>query len=150
MGNNEAKRVRLSQEGPQESYILKGEVNSDFTEWLSRSLVYTSEEPRDLGALSTALVSGFGECTKICTLSSFKFILTMPTQERMDELLSNHEELDLWFVSVKKWDKCDFCKQEEFGLRFLEFHPMDGHGRISKKLPVFGEDLFVWANPLED
>ena len=52
--NNEAKKVRLSQEGPQESYILKREVNLDFMDWLSRSLVCTSEEPRDLGALASA------------------------------------------------------------------------------------------------
>jgi len=25
-------------------------------------------------------------------------------------VLSNHEELDLWFVSVKKWDKYDYCE----------------------------------------
>ncbi|KAJ8425473.1 hypothetical protein Cgig2_021086 [Carnegiea gigantea] len=73
--NNKAKKVRLSQEGPQESYILKGEVNSDFMDWLSRSLVCTSEEPRDLGPLASALICGFGECTKICSLSNFGYRL---------------------------------------------------------------------------
>lgn len=77
-------------------------------DWLNRILVCTSEEPRDLGALASALISRFGECTKIFSLSSFKFILTFPTQDRMEEVLSNNEELDLWFVSVKKWDDYDY------------------------------------------
>jgi len=43
------------------------------------------------------------------------------------------------------------AKQEEFGLRFLEFLlPMDGHGIISKKLLMFGEELVVWANLLQE
>ncbi|KAJ8447813.1 LOW QUALITY PROTEIN: hypothetical protein Cgig2_015176 [Carnegiea gigantea] len=101
--NKEAKKVSLSQEEAQESYILQGEVNTDFVQWLSRSLVCTSEEPRDLGALASALISGFGECTKICSLSSFQFILTFPLVAKMEEVLDKHEELDLWFVNVKKW-----------------------------------------------
>ncbi|KAJ8424395.1 LOW QUALITY PROTEIN: hypothetical protein Cgig2_006317 [Carnegiea gigantea] len=32
-----------------------GELNTDFVDWLSRSLVYTSEEPRDLEALASVL-----------------------------------------------------------------------------------------------
>ena len=55
---------------------LKGEVNREFHAWLSRSLVCTSTEPRDLASLSSAIISGYGQCTKICALSGFNFILT--------------------------------------------------------------------------
>jgi len=60
-------------------------------------LVCTFDNPRDLEALASALISGYGQCTKIYSLSSFKFILTFPMVEQMEEALNNHQELDLWF-----------------------------------------------------
>ena len=123
--NKEAKKVSLSQEAAQDSYILQGEVNTDFVEWLKRSLVCTSEEPRDLGALASVLISGFGECTKICSLSSFKFILTFPSVAKMEEVLDKHEELDLWFVNIKKWDQNDYCETRRV---WLEIFGVPRHG----------------------
>ncbi|KAJ8434651.1 hypothetical protein Cgig2_034085 [Carnegiea gigantea] len=76
-----AKKVRLSEEGPQESNILKGEVNSNFMDWLSRSL------------------------------------------DRMEEVLSNHEELDLWFISVKKWEKFDYCETRRVWIEIFRVPP---------------------------
>jgi len=84
---------------------LKGEVNMEFHAWLSRSLVCTSAEPRDLASLSSAIISGYGQCTKICALSGFNFILTFQSTEEMEEALMNHEELDFWFYEIKRWDR---------------------------------------------
>jgi len=77
-------------------------------EWLTRSVVCESEEPRDLKILSNALVKD--ECSKICALSKFKFILTYHTVEQMEESLKNHEKLDNWFHNVKKWDIYEVCE----------------------------------------
>jgi len=55
---------------------MKGRVNEEFLPWLSRSLVCTTQEPRDVATLASAIVSGYGQCTKICALSGFQFILT--------------------------------------------------------------------------
>ncbi|KAJ8426844.1 hypothetical protein Cgig2_025249 [Carnegiea gigantea] len=101
----EAKDLRFSQEDQRDSKILQGEVNSEFISWLNRSLVCTSDDSRDLGALASASISGYGQCTKIYSLSSFKFILTFPTVEQMEEALNNYQELDLWFSKVKRWDR---------------------------------------------
>ena len=70
-----------TQETFQEQNILQGEINAEFIDWLGRSLVCTSEEPRDLGSLASTITSGFGYCTKICSLSNFKFIPRFPTVE---------------------------------------------------------------------
>ncbi|KAJ8422528.1 hypothetical protein Cgig2_011661 [Carnegiea gigantea] len=149
--NNEAKKVRLSHEGPQESYMLKGKVDSDFMDWLTRSLVCTSEEPRDLGALASALIGAFRKCTKICSLSSFKFIPTFPTHDRMEEVLSNHKELYLWFVSVKKWDKYDYCETRRVRIEIFRVPPPHGWTWDNfKKVTVFEEELVVWANLLQE
>jgi len=80
---------------------------------LSRSLACTSEEPCDLGILSSAIISGYGQCTKIYALSGFKFILTFQTQEEMEAALQNHEELDIWFSEIKKWDKYECCNSRK-------------------------------------
>jgi len=46
---DEAMFGRLSQE---EDLSIKGEVNQDFVDWLDRSIVGTTHEPRDLQALA--------------------------------------------------------------------------------------------------
>jgi len=119
------KRVRFIHEDQTDSFAVLGEVNSEFEEWLKRSLICTSEVPRDLGALTSALISGFGECTKVCSLSSHKFIITLPSVNRLEELLCNHEELSQWFIEVKKWDKSDFCDSRRV---WLEIFGVPPHG----------------------
>ena len=86
---------RLTQGTQSWKKMLKGEVNSEFEEWLKRSLVCTSEEPKDLATLSSAIINEYGQCSKICALSNYKFILTYPTEPLMEEALEHHEELDL-------------------------------------------------------
>jgi len=119
----DAQKARCSQSDLPNLFALQGEVNSDFVDWLKRSIICTSEEPRDLGALASALASGFGEFTKVCSLSSHKFILTLPSVARMEELICNHEELDQWFVDVKKWDKYDCCASRRVWLEIIGVPP---------------------------
>ncbi|KAJ8425219.1 hypothetical protein Cgig2_015695 [Carnegiea gigantea] len=106
----EAKNLRFSQEDQQGSKILHVEVNSEFISWLNRSFVCTSDDPKDLGALARALISGCGQCTKIYSFCSFKFILTFPMVEQMEEALNNHQDLYLWFSQVKGCDKYEYCE----------------------------------------
>ena len=103
-GLKDPKSLSSNQEKQQNERIMKGELNVEFKEWLNKSLVCTSEEPRDLGALATALISDFGQCTQICPLSKFK---TFPSIEQMEEVLGNHDELGHWFINAKRWDECE-------------------------------------------
>ena len=88
---------------------MKGVVNEEFIPWLSRNLVCTTQEPRDTATLASAIINGYGQCTKICALSGFKFILTFSSEEDRDAAIQNHEELDLWFSDIKKWDRYESC-----------------------------------------
>ena len=103
--------------------ILKGETNVNFMEWLKRSIVCESEEPRDLEILSKALVKD--ECSKICALSKFKFILTYHTVEQMEESLKNPEKLVQWFHNVKKWDIYEVCETRRV---WIEVFGVPPHG----------------------
>ena len=67
--------ARFSQESQPYKMRLTSQRNKEFEEWLVRSLVCTTVEPRDLATLSSAIFDGFGQCSKICALSSFKFLL---------------------------------------------------------------------------
>ncbi|KAJ8438760.1 hypothetical protein Cgig2_009878 [Carnegiea gigantea] len=107
--SNKALSVRFGHESQPYESCLRGEMNSEFEECLSRSLVCTSEEPRDLATLASALINGFGQYTKLCALSNFKFILTFPRVPQMEEVLNNHDQLDRWFANVRKWDKSECC-----------------------------------------
>ena len=50
------------------SYYRPDQVNAEFEEWLDRRLVCTTYELRDLVTLSSAIVDGFGQCTKVSAL----------------------------------------------------------------------------------
>ncbi|KAJ8442616.1 hypothetical protein Cgig2_008392 [Carnegiea gigantea] len=58
---------------------------------------------------------------------SFKFILTFPSVAKMEEVLDKHEQLDLWFINVKKWDQNDYCEIR----RVCRFNTIDGDLIIS-------------------
>ena len=102
--------TEINEECQLHKIALEGILNEEFTEWLARSLVCTTEEPRDLATLASAINSGFGLCSKICALSSLKFILTFPTMAQMEESLNNHEELDIWFNNITRWSIDDSCE----------------------------------------
>ncbi|KAJ8425772.1 hypothetical protein Cgig2_014886 [Carnegiea gigantea] len=119
-GLKDPKSTSSDQEEQQNERLMKGELNAEFNEWLNRSLVCTSKEPRDLGALATALISDFGQCTKICLLSNFKFILTFPSIEQMEEVLDNHDELGHWFINVKRWDEYEACETRRVSIEIFK------------------------------
>ena len=115
--------VRFNHESQPYKMRLEGQRNEEFEEWLERSLVCTSKEPRDLATLSSAICDGFGQCSKICALSSFKFVLSFPTMEAMEEALSHQEELQQWFVDVKKWGVEDCCDTRKVYLDIIGVPP---------------------------
>lgn len=117
--------VRVSQESQPYKLGLKGEINHDFEEWLSRSLVCTTDVPRDLATLASAIVDGYGQCSKICAISSFKFLLTFSTVELMEEVLLKHEELKTWFVDIRRWSTGDFCETRKV---WIEVYGVPPHG----------------------
>ncbi|KAJ8444203.1 hypothetical protein Cgig2_028084 [Carnegiea gigantea] len=100
-------------------------INEEFKEWLNRSLVCTTEEPKDIATLASAVNNGFGLCYKICALSSFQFILTFPTIDQMEESLTNIGELDQWFSDIKKWSTYDSCETRK---QWLEVFGVPPHG----------------------
>ena len=102
-----------------------GEVNADFKEWLKRSLVCTTKEPKDLATLTSAIIHGYGRCTKICALSCFKYILTYPIEEAMKEAqaLNNQEELKLWFYDFQRWSRYDSCETRKVWLEVFGVPP---------------------------
>ncbi|KAJ8424127.1 hypothetical protein Cgig2_002653 [Carnegiea gigantea] len=101
----------------------KGEVNVEFEDWLLRRLVCTSEEPRDLATLSLAIINGDGQCTRICALRSYKYILTYPSKTLMEEALNNHEELDYWFHDIQRWTRYDPCEEPKVWLEVVGVPP---------------------------
>ena len=118
---------------------VQGQVNEEFLTWLSRSIVCKSEEPRDLGSLSSAIINGYGQCTKICALSGFKFILSFQTKEEMEVALQKHEELDLWFTEITAWDKYVCCGSRKVWLEVIGVPP---HGW---KWETFKEIADLWG-----
>ena len=104
---SQANQVRSNHMEQAMTTTLKGEMNAEFMEWLTRSVVCESKEPRDLEVLSKALVKD--DCSKMYVLSKFKFIFTYHTVEQMEESLKNREKLDKWFQEVKKWDVYEVC-----------------------------------------
>jgi len=82
---------------------ITGQTNEDFEVWLESTLVCTSDEPRDLATIASALMEGFGRSFKLRALSCFKFSLTFPTIESMNEALEYQQELQQWFIDIKRW-----------------------------------------------
>ncbi|KAJ8439408.1 hypothetical protein Cgig2_001748 [Carnegiea gigantea] len=119
-GHKNVQLVRFSQENQSHKKFLKGLANSEFED-----LVCTSNEPRDLASIASAIINGHDQCMKIHALSSFRFILTFRTLEMMEETLKKQEELDLWFSEIKKWSRYDCCENRRV---WLEIHGVPSHG----------------------
>ena len=113
---------------------MKGKVNEDFIPWLSRSLVCSSREYRDLATLANAIINNYGQCSRISALSGFKFILTYQSVEARDAALENHEELDLWFYEVKKWDRYEACSSRKVWLEIIGVPPHGWEWENFKKI----------------
>jgi len=115
--------VTFSSEGQSFGLSLIGEISEDKEEWLHRSLVCSVEEPRDLASLSSALMSGYDQDVKLSALSSFKFLLTFPTEERMEDALNHQDELHHWFFEVKRWGVEEFCDSRKVWLAIVGVPP---------------------------
>ena len=134
---NDAANILKSENKEQKKCYLrtvKGEVNEEFQSWLSCSLVCSTEQPRDLATLSSAIISGYGQRIRICALSGFRFILNFPSRAAMEEALKNHEELDLWFYDIKRWDKYDRCESRKVWLEVLGIPPHGWKWQNFKKI----------------
>jgi len=82
---------------------INGTTNEDLEEWLERTLVCTTEEPRDLATLDSAMLAGFGQPYHLRMLSCVQYLVTFPTVAIMSEVLQNQGELMNWFIDIKKW-----------------------------------------------
>jgi len=127
---------------------IRGKVNEDFIPWLSRSLVCTTQEPRDAATLANAIINGYGQCTRICALSGFKFILTFQSEGDLENALQNHEELDNWFSEVKKWDKYDCCKTRKVWLEVIGVPPHGWSWENFKKIADIWGFLICLGKPI--
>lgn len=67
-GDKKVQLVRFSQENQYHKKFLKGQVNLEFEDWLNRSLVCTSDEPRDLASLASTIINGYGQCMNNCII----------------------------------------------------------------------------------
>ena len=102
---------------------ISGQSNEDFEVWLKRSLVCTTEEPRDLATLESAIMNGFGQGFKLSVLSSFKFLLTFSTEEDLDEALEHQEVLEQWFCDIKRWGIEEACDTRRVWLDIIGVPP---------------------------
>jgi len=114
---------RFSQEDQPYKIRLVGQMNEQNMEWLCRSLVCTVAEPRDLAALSSAIMQGFGQCVRLSALSSVKFLLTFSSQKEMEEALSSLDELYQWFEFIKRWDIAKCCDNRRVWIDILGVPP---------------------------
>ena len=115
---------------------LQGQVNEDFLSWLSRSLICRSQIPRDVATLASAVMSSYGQCSKIYALSGSQFIVTFQSEEERDEALQNHEELDVWFTEIKVWNQYERCSSRRVWLEVIGVPP---HGWLWENFKIIAE-----------
>ena len=89
-----------------------------------------------MATLASAINSGYGQCTKICALSGYKFILTFQTETTMEEALQKPEELLSWFSEIKKWDKYEYCSTRKVWLEVIGVPP---HGWLWENFKSIAE-----------
>jgi len=105
--------------------LIKGKMDDASREWLERTLVCTTGEPRDMAALDSAMLAGFGQPYKLRALSCVQFLVTFPTAEIVLEVLENQEELKQWFTDIKKWGLED---RSEVRRVWLDVYGVPPHG----------------------
>jgi len=88
---------------------IKGNTDQASGEWLERTLVCFTGEPRDMAILDSAMMEGFGHPYKLRSLSCVQFLVTLPTEAMVLEVLENPVELQQWFTDIKKWGMEDYC-----------------------------------------
>jgi len=119
---------------------ITGQVNDEFEVWLARSLVCTTEDPRDLATLASAVMEGYGPGIKVSALSCCKFLLIFPTVECMTEALEHQEELEQWFIDIKRWGIEDCCETRRVWLDVIGVPP---HGWMWENFKQIAE---LWGS----
>jgi len=111
-------------------------------EWLQRTLVCTTEEPRDLATLSSAICMGLGPSVKVAALSSYKFLITFLTIEEMQHTLDNQVEIQQWFGEIKKWGSTEYCDSRRVWLSIVGVPP---HGWNWENFKLIAA---LWGDPI--
>ncbi|KAJ8427710.1 hypothetical protein Cgig2_019015 [Carnegiea gigantea] len=142
------KKRRPNQPSEHQSKIIPDQESQSYNKLLIGQKVCTSNEPRDLATLASAITNGFCQCMKIYALSSFKFILTFGIAELIDETLRNHGELDLWFSEIKKRSRYECCETRKV---WLEIYGVPPHGWLWEnfsKIAEIWERLICLGKPI--
>ncbi|KAJ8425083.1 hypothetical protein Cgig2_034019 [Carnegiea gigantea] len=138
-GKSKDIQVKFSQESHQQKAdFIQGEVNSEFEDWLRRSIVCTSKEPRDLATLALAVICGFGQCTKNLCFKQLQIYFN-PTHYTTD---GRNTELSRRIKGKSKASYSCFLKTQGTGLssRGLVLLPKQGNHGFQRYGPRF-EDL---------
>ena len=131
---------RSNQEVAPSMPCITGMKNVINEEWLQRTLVCTTKEPRDLAAFSSTISNGLGPFIKVAALSCHKFLLTFSTFEEMESAVADQEELQQWFMEVKKWGSEDDCDSRRVWLSIIGVPP---HGWIWENFKQIAE---LWGD----
>jgi len=122
-GPNQQKVGRTSEEEAASQLIVRGQTNEVLEEWLETTLVCTTEEPRDMATLESAIIEGLGQPFKLRALSCVQFLLTFQNVQIMYEVLEQQVELEQWFINVKKWSMEDRCEIRRVWLEVIGVPP---------------------------
>ena len=121
---------------------LKGLPSESNKEWLQRTLVCTTEEPRDIATLSSAISMGVGLSVKVSALSSYKFLLTFLTVEEMQNTLDTQGEIQQWFREIKRWGNADICDSRRVWLSIVGVPPHAWSWENFKMIAA------IWGDPI--
>ena len=127
---------------------MNGELNEVFLDWLNKSLICVSEVAWDLEVLTQALVKD--GCSKIRSLSKYKFVLTYQTREQKEEVLKNQVNLANWFDEVKNWDIYEVCETRRFWIEVFGVPPHGWTMRNFERIVSFWGKLVCLETPIED
>ena len=90
----------------------------------------------------------YGQCLKVCALSSDKFILTFDNVELMEEALRNHEELDVWFKDITKWSKYEACDSRKVWVEVFGVPPRGWCWENFQKISFIWGKLISLGKPI--
>jgi len=121
--NGETPGAEASQKREQPCVVNLSGEKTDNTEWLTRTLVCTTVEARDLATLTSAINSNIGQFIKVTALSCHKFLLTFHTLEELEEAITNQAELEQWFVEIKRWGMEEVCDSRRVWLYIMGVPP---------------------------
>jgi len=129
-------QTQQGDEGQNVYAVISGQVNNEMEGWLTRTIVGTTAEPRDLDTLASAIISGYNPEVKVSALSCNQFLLVFPTEEKMLEALHDQVELGQWFVDIKKWGMEVCCETRKVWLDVIGVPP---HGWLWENFKLIAE-----------